>query len=153
MFRISKRLNYGVQLMVALSREAENQPLATATLAERLSIPLPFLHQIGHALMQAGLIKALPGPKGGVRLGRQPELISLLNIVEALEGVIDLYPSPLSVNESSPVPEKIPLHIWNDLQQKMVFYFGGISLDQLSQVEPVQMQMETVSELEWPGPG
>lgn len=88
-----------------------------------------------------------------MRLGRQPELISLLNIVEALEGVIDLYPSPLSVNESSPVPEKIPLHIWNDLQQKMVFYFGGISLDQLSQVEPVQMQMETVSELEWPGPG
>lgn len=65
MFRISKRLNYGVQLMVALSRETENQPLATATLAERLSIPLPFLHQIGHALMQAGLIKSTARTKRG----------------------------------------------------------------------------------------
>ncbi len=68
MFRISRRLDYGVQLMVALANEDKNTPKPTAQLAESLNIPLPFLHQIGHTLMQAGLIKASPGPRGGLRL-------------------------------------------------------------------------------------
>ena len=65
MFRISRRLDYGIQLMVALAKEENNHPKPTAQLSKALDIPLPFLHQIGHTLMQSGFIKASPGPKGG----------------------------------------------------------------------------------------
>ena len=62
MFKVSRRLDYGLQLMIALAHNETNAPQATAVLSEQLHIPLPFLHQIGRALIQGGLIKATPGP-------------------------------------------------------------------------------------------
>ena len=83
MFRISRRLDYGVQLMVALAAEDENRPIPTAALAEKLEIPLPFLHQIAHTLMQSGLIKASPGPRGGLVVLRSAAKSSLVSGKEA----------------------------------------------------------------------
>ena len=68
MFRISRRLDYGIKLMVALAQDDENLPKSTSKIAKDLQIPLPFLHQIGHSLTQLGLIKATPGPKGELRI-------------------------------------------------------------------------------------
>jgi Rrf2 family protein len=84
MFRISRRLDYGLQLMIALAQEVDNRSQATAVLAEKLQIPLPFLHQIGRSLIQGRLIKATPGPHGGLRLNLPAEDITLLQIVETL---------------------------------------------------------------------
>jgi len=66
MFRISRRLDYGLQLMIALAANGSERPIPSARLSEQLDIPLPFLHQIAHTLMQAGLIKALPPVPVGV---------------------------------------------------------------------------------------
>src|SRR5512133_1311183 len=93
MFRISRRLDYGLQLMSALAAEPENRSQATAVLAETLQIPLPFLHQIGRSLIQGGLIKATPGPHGGLRLNLPADDITLLQIVETLEGPVCISPS------------------------------------------------------------
>ena len=71
MLKVSRKLNYGLQLMVALAFNKDNQSIATSKYAEQLEIPLPFLHQIAHALQLNGLIKATPGPKGGLRLGNK----------------------------------------------------------------------------------
>src|SRR5512138_2143758 len=90
MFRVSRRVDYGLRLLMALAETSETGPQATALLAERLDIPLAFLHQIGRSLIQAGLIKASPGPGGGLRLNRAPEEISLRHVLEVLEGPIRL---------------------------------------------------------------
>ncbi len=68
MFRVSRRLDYGLQLMTSLASDPENHSQPTAALATKLDMPLPFLHQIAHVLMQAGLIKATPGQKGGLQV-------------------------------------------------------------------------------------
>src|SRR5512140_2589228 len=94
MFRISRRLDYGLQLMIALAQEPDNRPQATAILSEKLQIPLPFLHQIGRSLIQGRLIKATPGPHGGLRLNMPAEEITLLQIVETLEGPVCISPGP-----------------------------------------------------------
>ena len=87
MFRISRRLDYGLQLMLALSKlEKKSSFVPTALLSEELEIPLPFLHQISHSLMQSGLIKATPGPRGGLRISKAADKITLFDIFEALEG-------------------------------------------------------------------
>lgn len=131
MFRISRRLDYGVQLMVALAAEEENRPIPTAALAEKLQIPLPFLHQIAHTLMQAGLIKASPGPRGGLRLSQTPATISLLRISETLEGPICLNPC-LECGDECPRQESCTARtIWNGLQDMIVRYLEGIHLDKL----------------------
>lgn len=150
MFRVSKRLDYGLQLLLALARESENQPLATALLAERLDIPLPFLHQIGHVLMQAGLIKALPGPKGGIKLSRSPEMITILNVVEALEGAINLNPEPDSRFKMNTVSKAHPTQIWEDLQLRIESYLSSISLVDVLETGSVSIKIDIENELVCP---
>lgn len=131
MFRISRRLDYGLQLMIALASEAEGRPQATAVLAEKLQIPLPFMHQIGHTLMQAGLIKASPGPRGGLRLNKSAEEITALQVLEVLEGPVCLNPC-LDCVESCPRQGNCASQfMWADLQEKIVAYLSGIRLSAL----------------------
>ncbi len=131
MFRISRRLDYGLQLMVALASQPDNHPQSTATLADRLKIPLPFLHQIGHMLMQAGLIKASPGPHGGIRLNRSPESITLLQIVEILEGAVSLHPCPDCSDDCVHDDDCTTQMTWDMLQDKVVDYLRSITLESL----------------------
>ncbi len=122
MFRISRRLDYGLQLMIALAGEDNELAVPTAALAERLNIPLPFLHQIGHSLMQSGLIKASPGPRGGLRLRLPASEISVLSIVETLEG-------PICMSSGTEGCPSQPL--WTDLQNSMINYLSSIHLGML----------------------
>ena len=135
MFRISRKLDYGIQLMVALAKENEGKPIPTAKLSEMLDIPLPFLHQIGHSLMQAGLIKASPGPRGGIRLSHPAEDISVLAIVESLEGKICLN-SCISENEACQNIEDCTAQtMWSTMQDQIVNFLGEINLDILAKRE------------------
>jgi Rrf2 family protein len=131
MFRISRRLDYGLHLMLALAEENNDRPQSTASLSEKLQMPLPFMHQIAHALMQSGLIKATPGPRGGLRLNQQPSEISILHIVEALEGSVSLNPS-LDHTDCCPRQEScVAQPVWSDLQQQIKGYLGSITLESL----------------------
>jgi Rrf2 family protein len=133
MFRVSRRLDYGVQLMIALAQDETNRSQATALLSERLHIPLPFLHQIGRALIQGGLIKATPGPHGGLRLSGSAENVTLLQIVETLEGPVRVTPEP-SENGNGFASRAI----WEDLQAKLIAYMRAISLKDLA-TSPLEM--------------
>lgn len=129
MFRISRRLDYGLQLMVALAAETDNRAQSTASLAEKLQIPLPFLHQIGHTLMQAGVIKATPGPRGGLRLNQPADSITVLDIVETLEGKVDV--NPQADDETPAGPNQV---VWSGLQATIVQQLSTITLSQLNQI-------------------
>jgi Rrf2 family protein len=132
MFRISRRLDYGLQLMIALANDTENRHQSTASLAEKLKIPLPFLHQIGHMLMQANLIKASPGPHGGVRLNQPAEEITVHQIVEVLEGPISLHPCP----ECTPACDRIDAcsaqYAWSGLQDVVIQHLADVKLSALA---------------------
>ena len=132
MFRISRRLDYGLQLMIALANDPEGKPQSTASLAEKLQIPLPFLHQIGHMLMQSGLIKASPGPHGGVRLNRAPETISTLQIVEVLEGPVAMQPCPDCSDKCPRFDACSSQFTWNGLQEVVVNYLSSVHLNELA---------------------
>lgn len=127
MFRVSRRLDYGLQLMTALAQDAENRSQATASLAQRLHIPLPFLHQIGRSLIQGGLIKATPGPRGGLRLNQAADSVTLLQIVETLEGPVRVMPEPNGMGNGASSRA-----VWEELQEKLVAHLASISLAQLA---------------------
>jgi Rrf2 family protein len=131
MFRVSRRLDYGLQLMTSLASDPENHSQPTAALASKLDMPLPFLHQIAHVLMQAGLIKATPGQKGGLRLSQQAQDISVLQIVVALEGPITLSPCQ-ECDENCPRRQNCAtLIIWDDLEGRISEHLESIHLDML----------------------
>ncbi|HSM26350.1 MAG TPA: Rrf2 family transcriptional regulator [Anaerolineaceae bacterium] len=135
MFRISRKLDYGIQLMVALAKAGENKPIPTAKLSEMLDIPLPFLHQIGHSLMQAGLIKASPGPRGGIRLSQDPHEITVLEIAESLEGKICLN-NCLSENDvCQKIDDCTSQKMWATMQDQIINFLGEINLEILAKQE------------------
>jgi len=131
MFRISRRLDYGLQLMIALATSEGDRPVASARLSEKLQIPLPFLHQIAHTLMQSGLIKASPGPRGGLRLNSPADTITVLKIAEVLEGPINITPG-VEVNDTCVRQESCATQsMWDDLQSKIINYMVTHTLETL----------------------
>ncbi|MGH2511184.1 MAG: RrF2 family transcriptional regulator [Candidatus Limnocylindrales bacterium] len=82
---LSKRGDYGVRAMLALTR-AGRQLRTSQSIATETHVPVHFLPQIMGDLARAGLVTSLPGRHGGYRLSRDPATISLLDVIEAIEG-------------------------------------------------------------------
>lgn len=129
MLKVSRRLYYGVQLVFALAMDETGGTVPTSQISERLDIPLPFLHQIAHTLIQGGLIKATPGPKGGLRLSRPIEKITLLDVFEALEGRVSL---PITDDEVSDNEEtKIAFDLWENIGDEVTALLARYQLSDL----------------------
>ena len=72
--------------MLALSRAPAGQLLSVRRIADEMAIPVRFLPQVMGDLSAAGLVSAETGRSGGYRLARPADQISLLDVIEAIEG-------------------------------------------------------------------
>ncbi len=82
---LTRRGDYAVRAMLSLARPDARQ-LTAATLAEATGIPAGYVPQVMGDLVRAGLVANRRGRTGGYRLARLPAEVSLLDIVEAVEG-------------------------------------------------------------------
>src|SRR4051794_35853214 len=83
---LTKRADYAIRAVLALARTAPGERWSVRQLAEDQGIPARFLSQAMADLMRAGLVDAVVGRRGGYRLAKPAESISLLDVVEAVEG-------------------------------------------------------------------
>lgn len=84
----TRRTDYGIKAMLWLARAGDG-PTPAAEIAAEMGIPKGFLHQVLHTLKRSGLVTSRPGRTGGYRLSRDPGRVSMLEIIEALEGPIE----------------------------------------------------------------
>ena len=84
----STKSEYGVRVMVELARQAGEEPLPLAEIAERGGLPLAYLEHLVARLRKAGLVDSRRGSRGGYLLARSPTEITMAEVVEALEGSI-----------------------------------------------------------------
>jgi len=82
------KADYGIRAMVDLARHYGQGPVQTSEIAARQHIPEPYLDQLLTVLRKAGLIRSIRGPQGGHMLVRSPALITMGEVVAALEGNI-----------------------------------------------------------------
>ena len=93
MIRLGKLTDYGLVLMTHMA--GQSQTLHTARdLAIQCQLPLPTVSKLLKILLHNGLLASHRGTKGGYSLAREPHLISLAEIISALEG-------PLALTECS----------------------------------------------------
>ena len=85
MISVTAKSRYAVVGMAELAR-GSGAPVPIATVAERRDIPVQFLEQLFSTLRRAGLLVSQRGVKGGYRLARPPEQITVLEVVQALDG-------------------------------------------------------------------
>jgi Rrf2 family protein len=81
---LTKRGDYAVRAVLALARSTAR--LSVRRIAEEMSIPVRFLPQVMGDLVAAGLVEATTGRAGGYRLAQPVDAITLLDVVEAVEG-------------------------------------------------------------------
>jgi Rrf2 family protein len=84
--RISAKADYAVRAALELASSPDRKPLKGETLAEAQQIPLQFLEHILLELKHARLIQARRGAKGGYWLARDPEQITIADVIRAVEG-------------------------------------------------------------------
>uniref|UniRef100_A0A831YYV9 Rrf2 family transcriptional regulator n=1 Tax=candidate division WWE3 bacterium TaxID=2053526 RepID=A0A831YYV9_UNCKA len=85
---LTSRGDYGLLLMVYLAGNSDNGPRSISEIADSSHLPPQFLEQITLELRRAGLIKSKRGKEGGYFLARPPEMISIVEVLEALEGPV-----------------------------------------------------------------
>jgi len=99
--KLSRTLSYAVQATLQLAQLNEDGPVPCSRLAAYGKLPERFLLQILRNLVTHGILSSTRGVEGGYALVRPAEKISLLEVIEAIEGPYD---SPLDlgdgVNES-----------------------------------------------------
>lgn len=83
---LTKRGDYAVRAALALARAPGGTLLSVRRIAEEMSIPVRFLPQVMSDLAAAGLVEATTGRAGGYRLARAADAVTLLDVVEAVEG-------------------------------------------------------------------
>ena len=88
--KLSTRSRYGLRAMLVLAMHGGEDPVMTKVIAEKQNLPATYLEQLMLALRKAGLVNATRGARGGYVLAREPERISLAQIIEALEGSLNI---------------------------------------------------------------
>ena len=83
----SSRLEYALLALLELSdHQADASPLKVCEIAAAQSIPHRYLDQILFSLRRGGLVRAQRGVKGGYLLAKDPQQITLLEVMAAVEG-------------------------------------------------------------------
>lgn len=86
--RLSSLADYAVVMMSAMARHCGGTLTNAAMLAAETGIPAPTVQKLVSRLSSAGLLKSVRGAGGGFRLARPAAAITLVEIVEAIEGPI-----------------------------------------------------------------
>jgi Rrf2 family protein len=136
--QITRQADYALRAMLYLAQLEPTQRAATSQIADEQHIPPSFLAKIISQLSIAGLIHTSRGARGGVSMARTPEEISILEVVEAIDG-------PISLNECThstsacPFGETCPLRpLWCETQSELVDRLRKTTFAQfMTQQQPV----------------
>ena len=134
--QITRQADYAVRAVLHLARGGD-QRIATSMIAEAQRIPPSFLAKIISQLSIAGLLHTSRGARGGVTLARDAKDITLLEVVEAIDGPIQLNEC-VGDNGSCSFDSDCPLRpIWCDAQEELVGRLQGTNFADMMTKEQV----------------
>lgn len=129
--QITRQADYAVRAVLHVAQLEEGDRLATSVIAEAENIPLPFLAKIVSQLSVKGILDAMRGASGGVRLARPASDISLLEVIEAIDGEISLNRCVLN-EDACTSTSTCPVHeVWCDTQRELVRRLQNTKFDTL----------------------
>ena len=135
--QITRQADYAVRAMVYLAQIGPERRASTSQIALEKQIPPSFLAKIVSQLSVAGLLQTSRGARGGVSLAKNAGEISLLDVVEAIDGPIllnDCVGDHSACSFGSTCPMK---PVWCEAQQELVTRLGRTTFAQMSQELPL----------------
>jgi Rrf2 family protein len=129
--QITRQADYAVRAVLYLAQLGSTQRAATSQVAQEQHIPPSFLAKIISQLSIAGLLHTSRGARGGVTLARRPDDITLLEVVEAIDGPIMLNEC-VGDNGACTFDKDCPLRpVWCEAQDELVTRLRGTNFAQL----------------------
>ena len=127
--QITRQADYAVRAMLYLAQIGPEQRASTSQIAEEKQIPPSFLAKIVSQLSVAGLLQTSRGARGGVTLARAADDISLLDVVEAIDGPI-LLNECVSNAGACQFGDSCPMKpVWCDAQSELVERLSNTTFD------------------------
>jgi Rrf2 family protein len=127
MLCLSQTTGYAVQALRCLNEES-CACRQTADIARCAGVPKPYLAKIVNSLTRLGILRAKRGVGGGISLARPPEQITLLEIVEAVEGANWLGDCLLNLADCSTERACPTHHFWQRIRGEIVDELGRTTL-------------------------
>jgi len=131
----TRRTDYGIRALVYLAR-SDGTPVKAAEIGEAMDIPTNFLRQVLQELQRARLVTSRPSRQGGYALARPAEEITVLDIVQSLEG-------PMAAQEcalhggSCQWKDECTLHwMWSSAQQAIATQLSQATLAEVAAEDP-----------------
>lgn len=129
--QITKQADYAVRAVLYLAGLSDGRRAPTSQIARDQKIPPSFLAKIVSQLSVAGMVQTSRGARGGVTLAKDPTDITLLEVIEAIDG-------PIALNECVTDPTicafetSCPVHdVWCEAQARLVKDLSGTSFGSL----------------------
>lgn len=86
--KLTSRSEYALLALIALARHAQETYVSGETIAREQQIPINFMQQLLLALKSARIVQSQKGPRGGYRLARPAENISLAEVIRLFDGAL-----------------------------------------------------------------
>lgn len=130
---LRRNTDYALRLAVNLAHHYGDGAVSTRVLSDEEGVSYQLACKLMQKLHGAGLVESDMGPKGGFRLGRSPEEVAILEVIEAIQGPLRLNRCLLGEGacdrqKTCPIRVKI-----GTLQEQMDRYLGAVTLGELAQ--------------------
>ncbi len=132
--KVSLRATYGIMAAVDIAMHFGAAPVQAKSIARRQAIPARFLEQVLHGMKKAGLVSSVRGAQGGYVLLKKPSEVSVVEILEALDGPLSLPSSGADRAQGRRLskPELLLGKVWEQVYQAERHVLEAISVEELA---------------------
>ncbi|MEE9614246.1 MAG: Rrf2 family transcriptional regulator [Thermodesulfobacteriota bacterium] len=133
MFRLSRGAEYAIRGILHLASEPEGKISFIEEIARAQDTPKAYLAKIFQALTKKGFLKSFRGPDGGFMLTRPAAEVSVLDIIEAMEGPVHL--NECLIHKGYCARDTFcPIHdVWHEAQKRLMDFLASCSFADLAE--------------------
>lgn len=132
--KLTTRSRYGTRMILDMALHGQNGPVRIKDIAARQGVSVKYLEKLVRELKEAGFVRSRRGPRGGHELARPLQVITVGDIVRALEGDLALVECDGDGEGSGPCPrlaDCLTREVWAEAAQAMHKALDAITLADL----------------------
>jgi Rrf2 family cysteine metabolism transcriptional repressor len=132
MLSISTKGRYATRAMLDLALRHGDEPVHLSDISKTQKMSKKYLGRLMAALVSAGFVRSRRGKNGGFTLARSPAEISVLNILQSVEGPVAPAPCLDALQPCRESEDCATREVWAKVKDVLISVLGGITLEDLA---------------------
>lgn len=139
--QITRETDYAVRCVLFLSKRPDDV-FMTEEIAAEMDVPRSFLAKILQKLSKADIVKSFRGVRGGFSLARRPANISLLDVIKAIEGGVELNRCAVDFSACDRSVDCTVHPVWVELSKRVEQYLGRTNFRDLQDKQTILKKLK-----------